>query len=364
MVRPDYTIHLERLFQGPMDLLLHLVREQEVEIQDIEISKILEGYLAYLGELEKLDLEVAAEFLVMAATLMAIKSRSLLPTEEIDLADELDPKDELIQRLIEYRRFKGAADHLEDLHRVRSLQRLRGRHHELGDLEVEREFDLGDLTPFDLATTYARLMRETLADAPHQVQGDPRPLRFYVETVVGRLKGAGRLSLQDLVGSFDGVTEKEAIVGSFCALLELVKMQVVSIEQDGTCADIHVAVADDLEGDLSEAVATITLDDEVEDEEETPAAEAVEGSTLPFDGQEAPEGAPDGQESTEAEGADDGPEVTPEAAADGDPRAEAALPEGSTDDVDPELAAELEEETAEGDEPIVELRPQPPGETP
>ena len=289
MVRTEYTIHLERLFQGPMDLLLHLVREQEVEIQDIEISKILQGYLAYIGELEKLDLEVAGEFLVMAATLMAIKSRSLLPTEEIDLEDELDPKDELIQRLIEYRRFKEAADGLEDLHRVRSLQHLRGRHHELGDLEVEREFDLGDLTPFDLATNYARLMRETLADKPHQILGDPRPLRYYVQGVVGRLKGSGRMRLRDLVDTFDGVGEKEALVGSFCALLELVKMQVVTVEQEGTAEEIHIAVNEELEGDLDEAISTLTLDDEVEEaeREEAPKAEAQE---LPFEAEASQEG--------------------------------------------------------------------------
>ena len=74
-MRPDYTITLERVFQGPMDLLLHLVREQEVEIQEIQIARILQGYMAYLESLEALDLEYAADFLVMAATLMSIKSR-------------------------------------------------------------------------------------------------------------------------------------------------------------------------------------------------------------------------------------------------------------------------------------------------
>ena len=95
-----------------MDLLLHLVREQEVEIQDVEIARVIDGYFEYLQHLEELDIEVAGEFLVMAATLMSIKSRSLLPREEVELEDELDPQDELIQRLIEYRRFRGAADDL------------------------------------------------------------------------------------------------------------------------------------------------------------------------------------------------------------------------------------------------------------
>jgi hypothetical protein len=94
----DFTITLERVFQGPMDLLLHLVREQEVEIHEVELSKVISAYLAYLEALRELDIELAGDFLVMASTLMSIKSRSLLPREEIDLAEELDPRNELIQR--------------------------------------------------------------------------------------------------------------------------------------------------------------------------------------------------------------------------------------------------------------------------
>ena len=89
MVSRDYTVSLEQVFSGPMDLLLHLVREQEVEIHDIDLHKVIDGYLRYLKDLQDVDLEVAADFLVMAATLMAIKSRSLLPSENIDLAEEL-----------------------------------------------------------------------------------------------------------------------------------------------------------------------------------------------------------------------------------------------------------------------------------
>ena len=117
----DYTVQLDRIFEGPMDLLLHLVREQEVEIHEVEISTVVDGYLQYLDALGDLNIEVAGEFLVLAATLMSIKSRSLLPREEVEIEDELDPQDELIQRLLEYRRFKGAADDLEE----RFMRRLR-----------------------------------------------------------------------------------------------------------------------------------------------------------------------------------------------------------------------------------------------
>ena len=88
----DYTVFLEKVFRGPMDLLLHLVRDQEVEIHEVEITRVIQGYTKYLDALIDLDIELAGEFTVMAATLMAIKSRSLLPREEINLEEELDPR--------------------------------------------------------------------------------------------------------------------------------------------------------------------------------------------------------------------------------------------------------------------------------
>ena len=100
MVSADYTVRLAQLFEGPLDLLLHLVREQEVDIHEIEINRVIDGYLEYLKALEEIDVELAGDFLVMAATLMSIKSRSLLPGDEVNLEEELDPRDELIQRLI------------------------------------------------------------------------------------------------------------------------------------------------------------------------------------------------------------------------------------------------------------------------
>ena len=137
MVKRDYTVHLEKVFQGPMDLLLHLVREQEVEIHEIEISCVVDGFLAYLQQLEQLDLEFAGDFVVMAATLLAIKSRSLLPNDEVDLEDDLDPRDELIERLIEYRRFREASEDLEERGHERARKHDRGYRGEVKEHELE-----------------------------------------------------------------------------------------------------------------------------------------------------------------------------------------------------------------------------------
>jgi len=265
-VKPDYTIHLERVFQGPMDLLLHLVREQEVEIHEIQIARILEGYMAYLESLEGLDIEYAGDFLVMAATLMSIKSRSLLASDEIDLEKELDPRDELIQRLIEFRRFKFTADVLEEARRLRERQFPRGMHPEIGEEEVEREFDLGELTAFDLLAIYSRLMRETLADRPHEVVIDERPMRFYVEQVVERLKSSPSVSLRSLVSTF-GFDSREAMIGSFCALLELVRLEVIQVSQEGSRGDIRIDVRAERLSDLESVVRSTRFDGEPTDEE-------------------------------------------------------------------------------------------------
>lgn len=258
----DFTVHLDHVFQGPMDLLLHLVKEQEVEIHEINIAEVVDKYLAYVKQLEQLDIEVAGEFLVLAATLMAIKSRSLLPREEVELEDDLDPEDELIQRLIEYRRFKGAADDLEDRWRRRLREHRRGFTGEVALNAPERTLDLGELTPFDLLAAFSRLMRETLAHRPHSVRTDPRPLRWYVHEVGRTLHERRELSLRDLVDAAVGPVTREAVIGVFCALLELMKLGVVTARQEGAQDEIEVSLASEAE-DLDDLInASRFLDEE------------------------------------------------------------------------------------------------------
>jgi segregation and condensation protein A len=276
VVNDAYTVSLDKLFHGPMDLLLHLVREQEVEIQEIELSRVVEGFLAYLGALPDLDIEVAGDFVVMAATLMSIKSRSLLPREEIDLEKELDPRDELIQRLIEYRRFHDAAANLA------SLADLRDRAFGRGSAGIEAqevaaaEIDLGDLTPWDLLAQFSRLLRETQSGRPHKVAGDARPLRFYVDALTRRIREVGAMSLRDLLVHIEPEKSREALVGSFCGLLELVKLGLVSVEQDDHRADIQIRLRPEHEADLESVVRASLFDDERPAEASPPPADPPE----------------------------------------------------------------------------------------
>ena len=265
MSQPDFTVALERVFQGPLDLLLHLVREQEVEIHEIEISRVIDGYMGYLKALEALDLEFAGEFLVMAATLMAIKSRSLLPKEDVDLADALAPEDELIQRLIEYRRFKSAAEDLDELREGREQLAQRGWRGESREFVEERSFELGELTPWDLLTSFSRLMREVEAGGTRTIQRDSRPLRWYVETLVEAIRVTKRLSLREATLSLgDGLT-RASLIGTFCALLELVRLEVVEVVQDEQRDDVVLVFREDER--TAERIAAAHFDDEAPEAE-------------------------------------------------------------------------------------------------
>lgn len=260
---PDYTVRLEEVFQGPMDLLLHLVREQEMDIHEIEINRVIDGYLKYLRDMKAIDIEVAGDFLVMAATLMAIKSRSLLPRDEVNLEEELDPRDELIQRLIEYRHFKEAARNLGDRFDERSQMHPHGWREHSAD---EPTIDFGELTQWDLLSTFSRLMRETLAHRPLEIRPDDRPLRWYVQNLADQLKERRGFSLRQLVEELAGdpKASRSMFIGSFCALLELMKLGVVRAHQPNIGDDIQILLRDDIEQDIDDIVRFSGFDDETE----------------------------------------------------------------------------------------------------
>ncbi|MEM6671261.1 MAG: segregation/condensation protein A [Planctomycetota bacterium] len=285
----EFTVRLEEVFQGPLDLLLHLVKEQELAIQDVRLANVAQAYMEHVRALRDLDIELAGEYLVIAATLMAIKSRSLLPREEVELEDDLDPQDELIQRLIEYRRFKGAADDLEDRFHRRTLEYARGYRGEVRDNEPERTFDLGEVTAWDLLATFSRLMRETAAGRPHTVRADPRPLRWYVREIGTAVRrDPSGTTLRGLVESLGGVPTREGIVGAFCALLELMKIGLISAEQTRQEDEILLkwAATDENDEDIEDLIkASRFMDEDSEDLDE-----ALGGGRGPSPEAEAPQG--------------------------------------------------------------------------
>jgi segregation and condensation protein A len=198
----------------------------------------------------------------MAATLMSIKSRSLLPRDDVDLETDLDPRDELIQRLIEYRRFKEASDSLGSRYEERALQHSRGARED-GMKDVEPALDLGELTCWDLLAAFSRLMRETLANRPHRVTTDPRPLRFYVHELAHTIRERGDVTLRELLFALDETPSRESLVGSFCALLELVKLGLVGVAQEGRTGEISIQLKPEHAIDIEEVVDASLFDDEL-----------------------------------------------------------------------------------------------------
>ncbi len=219
-----YQVKLE-MFEGPLDLLLHLIREHQLDILDIPIAKITEEYLRYLALMQELDLDVAGEFLLMAATLIHIKSKMLLPPEEgaEGEPEEEDPRAELVDRLLEYKKYKEAAQTLGVLEGEQILLHQRGA--PAIELEVE-----GPLTVslFELLRAFRDILRR--ADLPAPLEITPEELNVGQRVVILLDLLASR-SPVEFAGLFAGATRRAEIIVTFLALLELLRRRLASARQ-------------------------------------------------------------------------------------------------------------------------------------
>jgi segregation and condensation protein A len=220
-----YQIKLE-MFEGPLDLLLHLTREHEIDILDIPISKITEEYLRYLALMQELDLDVAGEFLLMAATLIHIKSKMLLPPEEGaegEPAEEEDPRAELVDRLLQYKKFKESAQTLGLLEAEQA--RLHRRGGPSIDLMVEGPLAVSLL---DLLRAFRDVLRR--ADVPALLEITPEELNVgqRIVLLLDRLAGESPLEFSRL---FEGSVRRTEIIVTFLALLELLRRRLATARQ-------------------------------------------------------------------------------------------------------------------------------------
>lgn len=231
---PAYQVRLAS-FEGPLDLLLHLIKRDEIDIFDIPIARLTEEYLAEIRMMELLDLEVAGEFLVMAATLVRIKARMLLPRpQDEETPEEEDPREELVQRLLEYREFKRAA---EDLGAREEWRRtLFGRSLPPGEKIVEEEL-VRNATLFDLVRTYRGVLERTPRLDSFEVILDEITLEDKIAEIVARLTAAERIGFRDLVEAHKRRVE---IVITFIALLELARLGKVSLIQSALFEPIWI----------------------------------------------------------------------------------------------------------------------------
>jgi segregation and condensation protein A len=233
----DYQVHLP-VFHGPLDLLLYLVKRDEVDILDIPIARIAAQFKDYLDVLALIDVERAGDFLVMASTLMEIKSKMLLPRPVVEAEQEEDPRRELVRQLLQYKRFKEAAAALQE---CADRQGLR-----LPRLPVAAPAARAGPPPvkpvelWDLVSAFGRLMRETLANQPQTIVVDHTPLHVHIDYVLARLEAEGPLPFSAL---FVPPHTRSRLVGLFLAVLELAKTRRLVAEQPRPYADIHVRLA-------------------------------------------------------------------------------------------------------------------------
>jgi segregation and condensation protein A len=223
-------------FHGPLDLLLYLVKRDEIDIRDIPIARVAEQFRAYLDVMKWVDVEQAGDFLVMAATLMEIKSKMLLPRSEEPLEQEDDPRLDLVRQLIEYRKFKEAAALLEARAEAQN-SRVPRQQPPTPLLDPSRQ-PLKHVELWDLVSAFSRLMQETLNQQSEQVIIDHTPLHVYVDEVIRRLEEESPLPFSVL---FTPPRHRGRLVGLFLAVLELIKARQAVAEQPEPFAEIRLA---------------------------------------------------------------------------------------------------------------------------
>lgn len=234
----DYRVDLS-IYHGPLDLLLYLIREREVDIHDIPIADITEQYLAHLEVVRRIDVERAGDFVLMAATLMLIKSRTLLPRPEEDdeLDEELDPRTDLVRQLLEYKRFRDAARALKDRQDERSLRFESGVRPPAPEAPDAGKL-LEDVGIDDLLLAFERMMRETLADVDHEVRGEILPMRE-VEAIISTAldRAGGEILFRDL---FADRRDRFYIVSVFLCLLEMLKARSIEVDPGADIVDLRI----------------------------------------------------------------------------------------------------------------------------
>jgi segregation and condensation protein A len=231
-----YPVKLDS-FEGPLDLLLHLIKKHEVNIYDIPIALITKQYLDYLELMQELNLDVAGDFLVMAATLIHIKSRTLLPRPAPEQEEsEEDPRDALVKRLIEHQKFKAAAEMLHEKELVREAQWTRPDEviaPIAGDKpEPEVEVDL-----FSLITAFRTVLARQKEKPKVQVPGEQVPIEVRIDQLLERLSETEACGFTDL---FDDAATRGDMIVTFLAMLEMIRLKLVRVFQAGAFGEIRV----------------------------------------------------------------------------------------------------------------------------
>jgi segregation and condensation protein A len=233
----EYKVNLE-VFEGPLDLLLYLIKKDEVDIYDIPIGRITTQYMEYLDLMKVLNLEIAGDFIVMAATLMVIKSRLLLPDEDrgpVEEDDEDDPRWDLVRQLVEYKKFKDAAGFLGQLEEIQeNVFSREGEHVELG---AQPDVGMQDVSIFDLISALNQALDRAPKEELNEIFAEQFTVSEKVDYLLEATKNGKPLTLGRL---FRGMRSRHEIVCTFLAVLELIKLNRLSARQDNHFDEIVI----------------------------------------------------------------------------------------------------------------------------
>ena len=234
-----YPVRLEN-FEGPLDLLIHLIKRNEVNVYDIPVALITEQYLAYLALMQELNLDVAGEFLVMAATLIHIKSRLLLPRPSPELdgeGEDEDPREALVRRLLEHQRFKAAAELLHDRETLRSAQFHRPESSIADVIEEPAEPEL-EVDLFSLIAAFKGVLERASRRPRMVLPPEAIPIETRIEQLLARLSETDACGFEDLFADGDG--SRGFMIVTFLALLEMIRLKLVRVFQSGGSGTIRV----------------------------------------------------------------------------------------------------------------------------
>ena len=236
----DYKVKLD-VFEGPLDLLLYLIKQDEIDIYDISLERITSQYLEYLQAFRELNIELAGEFIVMAANLIYLKSRSLLPVDQqppAEDAEEDDPRWDLIRQLIEYKKFKEAAAELHQ--RELEQERIFAREGALA-LPLQEPLRLGDVGIFQLISAFQTVIKRVEARQDVQdIFSEVYSVSEKIDTILQRVAAGAPIRFSDLFGA---TVSRVEVVVTFLALLELIRLKQVRAIQKNIFEEIEIAAA-------------------------------------------------------------------------------------------------------------------------
>ena len=233
----SYKLKLD-MFEGPLDLLLYLIKKNDINVYDIPIAKITDQYLEYIEMMKLLDLEFVGDFLVMAATLMQIKSRMLLPPDPSQEEEEADPRDELVRKLQEYKIFKEIADHLKTKETERQKLFPRKMDEELlKELEEESKEVYFEANLFDLITAFTKALTRFKESPVYEVVQEEFTVEQKIHDILHALLREPRILLTEF---FVHTSSKMEVIVTFMAILELIRLREIKVMQKRLFSDIEV----------------------------------------------------------------------------------------------------------------------------